>query len=72
MFRLLILFLALTMLPFAGTAEAPVSFAEDISGVYTWPEGSSVEDASYVYRYRSPQLAGDSAVAMTFNNIYQY
>ena len=72
MFRLLILFLALTMLPFAGTAEAPVSFAEDISGVYTWPEGASVEDASYVYRYRYPQLAGDSAVAMTFNNIYQY
>ena len=72
MFRLLILFLALTMLPFSVMAEATVTFAEDISGVYTWPEGSSLEDASYVYSYRYPQLAGDSALAMTFNNIYQY
>ena len=72
MFRLLLLFLTLTMLPFAGVAEAPVTFADDISGVYTWPEGSSQEDASYVYRYRYPQLTGDSALAMTFNNIYQY
>lgn len=72
MFRLLILFLALTLLPLSGTAEAPVTFADDISGVYTWPEGASVEDASYVYRYRYPQLAGDSPLALTFNNIYQY
>lgn len=72
MFRLLILFLTLTLLPFSGTAEAPLTFAEDISGVYTWPEGASAEEATYVYSYCYPQLAGDSALALTFNNIYQY
>lgn len=72
MFRLLILLMMLTLVPFAGTAETPLTFAEDISGVYTWPEGASTDDASYVYRYRYPQLAGESELAMTFNYIYQY
>lgn len=72
MFRLLILLLALTILPISGISEAPATFADDISGLYTWPEGASAEEASYVYRYRYPQLQGDSALAMTFNNIYQY
>lgn len=72
MFRLLILLLTLTLLPFAGSAETSLTFAEDISGVYTWPEGASVETASYVYTYRYPQLAGESDLAMAFNNIYQY
>lgn len=72
MFRLLILFLALTFLPLSGTAEAPVTFSDDISGVYTWPEGASEAEASYVYRYHYPQMAGDSSLAMAFNYIYQY
>ena len=72
MFRILTLLLVLTLLPFAGLAEDAVTFSEDISGVYTWPEGSAVEDASYVYRYRYPQMAGDSAMALAFNTVYQY
>lgn len=72
MYRLLILLLALTLLPFAGTAEAPLTFAEDLSGVYTWPEGAAEEDASYVYRYRYPQISGDSDLAMTINEIFKY
>lgn len=72
MFRLLILFLALTLAPLAGLAEAPLTFAEDIAGVYTWPEGSSVAEASYVYRYAYPRVEGTSTVALTINNIFLY
>ena len=31
-----------------------------------------MEEASYVYLYRYTQLSGDSTLAMTFNNVYQY
>lgn len=72
MFRLLILLLALTLLPFSGMAEAPLTLAEDLTGVYTWPEGASEADASYVYRYAYPQFAGESELAMTINEIYKY
>lgn len=72
MFRLLILFLALTLMPIAGLAEAPLTFAEDIAGVYTWPEGSSEAEASYVYRYAYPRAEGTSTVALTINNIFLY
>ena len=73
MFRLLILLLSLTLLPFAAFAEAPVAFAEeDLTGVYTWPEGSSEEEATYIYRYSYPQIAGDDHLAQTINNVFQY
>lgn len=73
MFRLLILLLTLSLLPLGGLAETPDSFfAEDLAGLYVWPEGASVEDASYVYRFTYPQLAGDDPIAQTINNIYQY
>lgn len=72
MLRLLILLLTLTLVPSCVTAEAPLTFAEEISGVYTWPEGASLEEASYVYAYRYPQLSGDTELAMTFNNVYRY
>lgn len=72
MFRLLILLLTLTLLPISGMADTPLSFADDLTGLYTWPEGSAAEDASYVYRYTYPQLAGEDTLAMTFNNVFQY
>lgn len=72
MFRLLILLLALMLVPLSGTAEEAPAFADNLIGVYTWPEGSSEADASYVYRYTYPQLAGDSSLAMAFNYVYQY
>lgn len=72
MFRVLLLLLTLTLLPFHATAEAPLSFADDLTGVYTWPEGSSEEEASYVYRYAYPQLAGESALALAFNYVFGY
>lgn len=72
MFRLLILLTALTLLPITGMAEAPLTFSDDLTGLYTWPEGSSAEDAAYVYRCAYPQIAGDSDVAMTINNVFSY
>lgn len=72
MFRMMILLLALTLLPVIGTAEAPLTFTDDLSGVYTWPEGSAESDASYVYRYAYPQVAGDSELAMTINEVFRY
>ena len=72
MFRLLILLLVLTLMPFSGMAEAPLTFTDDLTGLYTWPEGSTVEDAAYVYRCTYPQIAGDSVLAMTINNVFAY
>ena len=72
MFRLLILLLALTLLPVCGMAEAPITFTDDLTGVYTWPEGSSEDEASYVYRYAYPQVAGDSELALTINQVFRY
>ena len=72
MFRFLLLMMALLCLPAAGMAEAPLTFADDLKAVYTWPEGSTVEEAAYVYRAVYPQIAGDSALAMTINNVFQY
>lgn len=72
MTRLLILLLALTMLPLPSLAEAPLTFGEDITGVYFWPEGAAEVDASYVYRYAYPQVAGDSDLAMNINQVFQY
>jgi len=72
MFRLLILLLIAALLPLGSVAEAPVSFADDLTAVYTWPEGAPESEASYVYRCTYPQLAGDEAIAQTINNIYQY
>lgn len=71
MFRILFLLLAL-MLPLTGTAEAPLAFGEDLSGVYTWPEGSTEADASYVYRYTYPQVSGEDSIALTINNVFAY
>ena len=63
MFRLLILLLTLTLLPLGGLAEAPVTLADDLTGVYVWPEGASETEASYVYRFTYPQFAGDEGIA---------
>ena len=72
MFRLLILLLTVMLLPLGGVAEAPVTFAEDLTAVYTWPEGTPEAEASYVYRCTYPQLAGDDPITQAINNIYQY
>lgn len=72
MFRMLILLLALTLLPVSGMAESPLTFADDLSVLYTWPEGSTPEAASYVYRAAYPQVAGESNLALTINQVFQY
>lgn len=72
MYRLMILLLALTLLPMVCLAEPPITFTDDLTGVYTWPEGASVEEASYVYRYTYPRVAGESELALTINQVFQY
>ena len=72
MFRLFLLLMTLTFLPFSALSEESLTFAEPLTGVYTWPEGSSEAAANYVYRYTYPQLSGESDVAIAFNNIFQY
>ena len=72
MIRLLLLLLALALLPLPTLAEAPFTFGDDITGVYIWPEGASEADASYVYRYTYPQIAGDSSLAMSINEVFRY
>lgn len=72
MIRLLLLLLTLALLPLPAMAEAPFTFADDITGMYTWPEGASEAEASYVYRYTYPQIAGDSTLAMNINEVFRY
>ena len=72
MFRLLILLLALMLVPISGMAEAPLTFSDDLTGVYTWPEGAPEAEATYVYRFCDPQLAGEDDLAMTINNVFAY
>ena len=66
---LLSLLLALTL---TMPAMAEFVLTDDLTGVYTYPEGSTEQDALYVYRYRYPQLAGDSEAAMLLNTTYAY
>ncbi len=72
MFRMLILLLALSLLPITGVAEMPFTFAEDLTGVYTWPEDASESEASYVYRFTYPQLVGEEGLALTINEVFRY
>lgn len=70
LFLLAIALLSLLLVP--ACAEAPVTFADDLVGEYIYPEGSTAEDALYIYRYRYPQLAGEGQLVEMFNTNYQY
>lgn len=69
---LLPLLLALILAAVPALAEAPVTLAEPLTGVYGYPEGSDEASALYVYRYRYPQIAGDSDLAAHINTTYAY
>ena len=47
-------------------------FADDLTGEYLYPAGSDESTATYIYRYRYPQLAGDDEIAAMFNTTYAY
>ena len=64
--------LALLLCCTAALAEANVVFAPDLTGEYMYPEGSTAADALYIYRYRYPQLAGESDLAALINTTYAY
>lgn len=64
--------LALLLCCTAAFAEVSVAFAPDLTGEYLYPEGSTAADALYIYRYRYPQLAGESDLAALINTTYAY
>ncbi len=72
MIRLLITLMLLCLLPLSSLAEFPLTFSEDLTGEYCWPEAASAEAASYVYRYAYPQIAGDSELALNINTVFNY
>lgn len=61
---------AMTALP--CLAETPVVFGPDLTGAYVYPEGADEADALYIYRYRYPQIAGESDLAAMINTTYLY
>lgn len=67
--KLLSLLLALCLLPAAVLA---IELGEDVSGEAYWPEGTSPDDALYVYRYAYPTVLGDDEVAGLINETFTY
>lgn len=71
--KLIFLLAALALLAACFPALAQeVVFADDLSGVYCYPEDADETSARYVYRYCYPQLAGESDMTTAFNETYQY
>ena len=70
---LLLMLLTAFILPCSSAAaECPLEMSAPLTGVYTWPEGSSEAEALYVYRYSYPQAAGEGDLAMHINSTYLY
>lgn len=70
---LTVLLLLALLLPAAALAEeGGYTFSDDLTGEYIYPEGADEAAATYIYRYRYPQLAGESDVAAMFNTTYTY
>lgn len=68
--RILTLMLAaMLLLPACATA---LETGEDLQGIYCWPEGSTPENASYIYQYIYPTVLGNSNVAEMINAHYAY
>ena len=70
-FRYLLPLLLLMMLTLPALADS-YEFADDLTGEYLYPAGSDESTATYIYRYRYPQLAGDDESAAMFNTTYAY
>ena len=64
-FRYLLPLLLLMMLTLPALADG-YEFADDLTGEYLYPA------ATYIYRYRYPQLSGDDEIAAMFNTTYAY
>jgi len=62
--KLLAITLALMLLAVPALAE--------LTGEYCWPEGSTAENAQYVYRYSYPWQEGDDSTAEMINGFYEY
>lgn len=50
----------------------PLAVSGELAGTVCWPENSSEEDATYIYRYSYPLLEGTDQVAEMINEFYRY
>lgn len=66
-----LLALVLVTLALAACAE-PLALDGTLAGVVCWPEGSAPEEASYVFRYSYPLLAGNNDAAVMINDHFDY
>ena len=67
------LLMLLTFLFAAASAlAAPVTLAADLTGEICYPEGSTAENAAYVYRYQYPEAAVADEVGQMINDFYAY
>ena len=62
----------LTCMMLMVASASALEMADPLTGVCCYPEGSTEADATYVYRYAYPQVAGDSDLAVTVNDVYAY
>lgn len=69
--KFLLILLAAMLLCLPALAEE-LTFSEPLTGVYIYPEGASEEEATYLYRFSYPQIAGESDVAAIINTTYHY
>ena len=67
----LALLLLLCLLLTSAHAD-PLTLAEDLAGVFCWPDGTTPETASYTYEYHLPQVVEDSEAAIAINGTYRY
>lgn len=68
---LLLTALLLSLLTLPAMADG-YEFADDLTGEYLYPAGADESTATYIYRYRYPQLSGDDQIAAMFNTTYTY
>ncbi len=70
--RFLLLLVLLTSLLTLSALADGYQFSADLTGEYIYPEGADESTATYIYRFRYPQLFGDDQVATMFNTTYTY
>lgn len=69
--KLLSLLLICLMLTPAALAD-DLLLGDHLFGTAVWPEGSDTDNATYLYRYSYPTLAGDDGFSVMVNEYYTY
>lgn len=72
MFKRLAFLLVALALMLMCTAAFAFPLGEPLTGVITYPEGASEEDALYVYRYSYPTVTGEGAAPQLINGVFDF